>query len=388
MNGSIQSKNGKLYAVLSYKGEDGKFKYKWINTGLTIRGNKKKAETMIPEFVERYSFLENVQHESKKIMFVDYILEWLDRKKNKVQVSTWEGYEIYTKCHIIPYFEPLNLEICEVTPKHIMDYYESRLVCGRKDHKRRGLSHEALKKHKTVMHMVFEDALIAELVNRNPVELVPLPKREDEQVRERVFLTVEEANTMLEAFRGHDLQALVYTTLYYGLRRSEVLGLKWDAIDFDQNTLKIQHTVVKNKSVVAKDSTKSAASRRTYPLLPEVREVLLHLKEQQKDNKLLFGSAYEKNDYIFVWPDGHLYRPDYITRSFKKVLAKNGLPDMRFHDIRHSTASILYDTGWELKDIQEWLGHSDIETTGNIYTHITKARKERIGYNLAGTLKL
>ena len=388
MNGSIQTKNGKLYIVLSYKNEVNTYKYKWINTGLIIRGNKKKAESMIPEYIERFRYLEEPKEEINKIMFVDYTLDWLERKKNKVQQSTWEGYEIYAKCHIIPYFEPLNLELSDVTPKHIMDYYESRLSCGRKDHKPGGLGIEAIKKHKTVMNMVFEDALIAELINRNPVEHVPLPKKDDEETRERVFLTIEEANTMLEAFRGHELQALVYTTLYYGLRRSEVLGLKWDAVDFEKNTLKIQHTVVKNRSVIAKDSTKSSASRRTYPLIPEVREVLLQLKEQQKDNKAMFGSEYDKNDYIFVWPDGHLYRPDYITRSFKKVLVQNGLPNMRFHDIRHSTASILYDTGWELKDIQEWLGHSDIETTGNIYTHISKTRKDKMGKNLSGTFKL
>lgn len=392
MNGSIQPKNGKLYAVLSYRGENGKFKYKWVNTGLPVRGNKKKAEAMIPVFIERFAYLEENKEENKKdtnkIMFVDYILDWLERKKNKVQQSTWEGYEIYAKCHIIPYFEPLQLEICDVTPKHIVDYFESRLVCGRRDHKPGGLGHEAIKKHKTVLNMVFDDALIAELINRNPVEHVPLPKKDDMETRERVFLNVEEANAMLEAFRGHELQALVYTTLYYGLRRSEVLGLKWDAVDFECETLKIQHTVVKNRSVVAKDTTKSAASRRTFPLLPEVKELLLRLKAQQQDNRLLFGSEYEESAYIFVWPDGHLYRPDYITRSFKKVLAYHGLPDMRFHDIRHSTASILYDAGWELKDIQEWLGHSDIETTGNIYTHISKIRKEKKGMELAGTFRL
>ncbi len=203
MNGSIQTKNGKLYAVLSYKGENGTYKYKWINTGLPVRGNKKKAEAMIPTYIERFIYLEEAKKETNRIMFVDYILDWLERKKNKVQQSTWEGYKIYAKCHIIPYFEPLNLEIGEVTPKHIMEYYESRLVCGRKDHKPGGLGHEAIKKHKTVMNMVFDDALISELVSRNPVEHVPLPQKEDEEVRERVFLTVEEANRMLEAFRGH-----------------------------------------------------------------------------------------------------------------------------------------------------------------------------------------
>ena len=217
MNGSIQTKNGKSYAVLSYKGENGAYKYKQVNTGLPVRGNKKKAEAMIPEYIERFRYLEEVKKDENKIMYVDYILDWLERKKNKVQQSTWEGYETYAKCHIIPYFEPLNLEIRDVTPKHIMDYFESRLVCGRKDHKPGGLCHEAIKKHKTVMNMVFEDALIAELVNRNPVEHVPIPKREDEELTERVFLTVEEANTMLEAFRGQ----ITGTDLHNAVLRSE-----------------------------------------------------------------------------------------------------------------------------------------------------------------------
>ena len=87
---------------------------------------------------------------------------------------------------------------------------------------------------------------------------------------------------MLEAFRGHELQPLIYVTLYYGLRRSEVLGLKWDAIDFENSTIKIQHTVVKQSTIIAKDTTKSFSSRRTYPLLAEVRKVLLGIREKQK----------------------------------------------------------------------------------------------------------
>ena len=187
---------------------------------------------------------------------------------------------------------------------------------------------------------------------------------------------------MLKAFEGHELQPLIYVTLYYGLRRSEVLGLKWDAVDFDSDTLKIQHTVVKQKTIIAKDSTKSMTSRRVYPLLKEVKTLLLELREKQKRDRIDFGSAYTETDYIFVWSDGKPYRPDYITRAFKKRLARHGLPDMRFHDIRHSTASILYDNGWELKDIQQWLGHADIGTTGNIYTHLTRLRKENIGCDL------
>ncbi len=164
--------------------------------------------------------------------------------------------------------------------------------------------------------------------------------------------------------------------------------MKWDAIDFENDTLKIQHTVVKQKTVIAKDSTKSATSRRVYPLLSEVREVLYKLLERKRQDKIDFGSAYKESDYVFVWNDGTPLSPDYVTRTFRSVLERNGLPHMRYHDFRHSTASILYDKGWELKDIQEWLGHADISTTGNIYTHISKLRKETIGKDLSETFSL
>ena len=101
----------------------------------------------------------------------------------------------------------------------------------------------------------------------------------------------------------------------------------------------------------------------------------MEVKATQEENRKLFGDTYRESDYVFTWPDGRLYHPQCVTDAFQKVLRDNGLPKMRFHDLRHSTASILYDKGWDLKDIQIWLSHADIETTGNIYTHITNLRK-------------
>lgn len=122
-------------------------------------------------------------------------------------------------------------------------------------------------------------------------------------------------------------------------------------MDFENGTLEIQHTVVKHTSIVAKDKTKTAAGKRKYALLPEIKTVLLELKDKARQNKKICGKSYQNTDYIFVWPDGRSYRPDYTTREFQKVLKKNDFPHMRFHDLRHSCASILYDKGWELKDI-------------------------------------
>ena len=383
MTGSVQPKNGNYYAVLYYKDENKKNKTKWIPTGYEIKGNKRNAEAMLPEFIEKYQHLEFKEDVTNKILFTDAVRQWLDCKKNKVERSTYESQTIYVNKHIIPHFEKLNLYLDEVTPKHIRDYYEYKFKSGRCDNKTGGLNVQSIKKHSIVFKQVFTEAVIAEQIIRNPASNVPLPKQE--QTMRAVFLTGEEANKLLQIFSGHQLQAMVYVTLYYGLRRSEALGLKWSSVNFEENTIKIEHTVVKNLTVEYKDKTKTKSSKRTFPLLDDVKDLLLKLKDQHNENYKIFGNTYYESDYIFKWQDGRLYKPDYITRTFIKVLKKYGLPKMRFHDLRHSTASILYDKGWELKDIQEWLGHADIETTGNIYTHISNQRKQTTAKSLEKT---
>lgn len=134
--------------------------------------------------------------------------------------------------------------------------------------------------------------------------------------------------------------------------RSEVLDLKWFAVDFENNTADINHTIVENLSIVAKDKTKTIAGRRKCILLPELKEVLLELQKETESHKKLFGKSYHHSDYIFTWSDDRLYRPDYITKEFQTVLAKNDFSKMRFHDLRHSCASILYGEDWELKNVQ------------------------------------
>ncbi len=385
MTGSLQKKNNRYFIVLNFKGSDGKNKTKWFKTGLTVHGNKRRAEEMLREKLKEYKDNENFS-ESSQILFADYAESWLVRKKDQVQLSTWESYSMYVTKHIVPYFRQLNLTLDQVRPIHISNYYDLKLKSGRCDGQG-GLSVRSVRSHSLIIQEVLEDAVIKELLPRNPARYVPIPKRERKE-QKGVFLDAEQANKLLEAFRGHHLQPLVYVTLNYGLRRSEVLGLRWSAIDFENNTLRIEHTVVKNVTIVEKDTNKTAASNRIYTLLPEIRELLLEIKAQQDRNRKFFGDTYQDSDYVFTWPDGKLYHPQCVTDAFQKVLRNHGLPKMRFHDLRHSTASILYDKGWDLKDIQIWLGHADIETTGNIYTHITNLRKNALAKGLENTFHL
>lgn len=226
----------------------------------------------------------------------------------------------------------------------------------------------------SILRSVLRQAVIEGLIMRNPADGVPLATKYVTE-HEYVFLSKDEANALLKAFEGDALHEIVFVTLYYGLRKSEALGLKWSAIDFENNTFSIEHTVVKSMTIQAKDKTKTQTSAASFELIPAVKEVLLNLRDKQAEYRRLFGNTYHESDYVFVREDGQPFRPDSLTRSFQRVLTAHNLKPMRFHDLRHSTASMLYDLGWDIKAIQTWLRHADIETTGNIYTHISNERK-------------
>ena len=171
-------------------------------------------------------------------------------------------------------------------------------------------------------------------------------------------------------------------TAFYGLRRSEVVGLKWAAVDFEQNTIEICHTVTTvrldgKEVLVESNGTKTKSSKRTLPLVPVFRERLLALQEEQKENRKLCGRCYNKKyaDYICVDAMGNLLKPDYLSNSFQIILQNYHLRRIRFHDLRHTCASLLLANKVPMKKIQEWLGHSDFSTTANIYSHLDYASK-------------
>ncbi len=384
MTGCVAERNGVYYVRLSYYDRNHKRRDKFISTGLSGRGAKKKATAMIEQLIEKYKYLEKSDHPAK---MADYLIMWKNLRKSEVAETTYDGYHTYIDRHLVPYFRDLNLNIQDITAGHIFDYvnYLSN-DGGRKDNKIGGQSNTSIRKIISILRQVFEYAVLYGDIKINPALQLPLPKTTNKKDERQVFLTSEDAQKMLDAFQNEEIGPIVYVTLYYGLRKSEALGLRWQAVDFDANTITINHTVVGNGHIVRKDTTKTYTSRRTYELLPDVKALLLKLKDQQDDYKRRLGSGYHMNDYIFKNPNGVPYRPDSLTRSFKRALARHGLPQMRYHDLRHSTASILVDKGWDINDIKEWLGHADISTTANIYAHISHRHKVSLAKSLNGAL--
>ena len=375
MTGSLTVRNGKYYAVLNVY-ENGKRKKKWICSGLPEKGNKRKAEAFLREKLAEHERMEGIVQTDTS--FSDYVRVWLDHIARTVDEVTLQGYKSLADTHILPYFDDAGTKLTKLDHKTIQRYMDMKFTSGRRDGKG-GLSPRSLRLHKNIIAQTLDLAVRNKLIQSNPCQFVVLPQCER---FESQFYTEAQLKALFSALKDDPILPMVRITAWYGLRRSELLGLQWDSLDLEAGTMTIRHTVSKVTEVVAKDKTKNASSRRTFPLTPEAVEIFAKAKEQEERNRAMFGREYQENPYVFKWPDGHPYSPDYISHHFAKVLKRHGLPHIRFHELRHSCASMLINMGFTLKDVQEWLGHSDIKMTANIYSHLDNARKNTIAAKL------
>ena len=365
--GHLREKKGYFYAVLNYTDAHGNRKTKWIATGLAVKGNKKRAEAFLQE--QRRSFQEDVPI-TGDVLFADFMEQWLTVIKSSVAVTTFASYSNMVKKVIVPYFRERQIALQELSAKHIQDFYLKELE---------RVSASSVIHYHANIHKALKYAVKIDLIPTNPADKVERPKKNEFKGS---YYSAEEIHALTEVAEGTKLEIPVLLASFYGLRRSEVLGLKWDAIDFEANTLEIKHIVTQasidgKKVLVQADRAKTKSSLRTLPLVPHIRDRLLMLKGQQDTYRRLCGKSYNREylGYLCVDEIGNIIRPNYVSEQFPKLLEKNGLRPIRFHDLRHSCASLLLANGVPMKQIQEWLGHSDFSTTANIYAHLDYASK-------------
>lgn len=369
--GHLQEKNGMFYVVLNYRDENGKRKTPWISTNLPVKGNKKRAENFMMD-VRRNFVPPNVQRIEEReamqkgdILFTDFLLKWLRVAKSTVKLTTYASYEMMATRIIIPYFETLNIKLKELTTEDIQEFYSAQLE---------RVSANTVIHYHAVIHRALKYAVKIKTIQSNPAVNVERPRKEKFIGS---FYDKKEINTLFDIIQGNPLEVAIKLAAFYGLRREEIIGLKWTAIDFENSTLTIQHTVTEcnldGKHIeVASDTAKTDSSLRTMPLVTNFREMLLAKKEKQEHYRKLCGRSYCKEylDYIFVNEMGERWKPRYLSDGFKRILEQNGLRRIRFHDLRHTCASLLLANNVPMKKIQEWLGHSDFSTTANIYAHL------------------
>ena len=392
--GHLREKDGNYYIVLSYTEENGKRKSTCRSTKLPIKGNKKRAEALLQQArremeeqlrCQKLAKTEARQPERKPIFFTTFLSDWLQMMKPSLEVTTYAAYEKGIHNRINPYFDKHypKLLLQDVTPQHIQSYYSFEL-------EENGVSANTVIHRHANIRKALQYAYKTDLIPSNPADKVQRPRK---QTHECSPYNAKELERLFELVKGTELELGVLLAAFYGLRRSEVVGLRWDAIDFDRKVITIRHivtqTCVEGKSVeVEKNRTKTKSSHRSLPLVEPFEKYLRTLKKQQAENRRLCGREYcnDYADYIYVNAMGQRIKPGWLTQAFPDFLEKHGMRRIRFHDLRHSCASLLYANGVALKDIQEWLGHSDISTTSNIYTHLDYSSKVASAQAIVGIL--
>mgnify|MGYP005795758201 FL=1 len=370
--GSLQVNHGTYYVVVNYKDKFGKPKQKWISTGLRERGNKTKANAKMKEILRNFNLANEVTKFKKEedILFTDFLYSYLDIKKDQIEPVTINMYNKLSEV-IIKYFKNMKLKLKDLKPFHIEGFYKSQYE--------RGLSSNSVVKYHILIRECLQYAFVNDLVVSNVADKVKRPKVNKFKAS---FYSIEEIEKLFEVIKEHECRLPIMLTAMYGFRRSEVIGLKWEAIDFDKKLISVQHKVIETKidgkiELYKSDKLKNETSNRILPLLPQAENLLLEKKRQIENNKTMLGKQYDNQylDYVCVDNMGRLIRPGRLTHSFCKILKQNNLKHIRFHDLRHSCASIMLANGVPMKQIQEWLGHADFSTTANIYSHLNYSSK-------------
>lgn len=371
VTGHLRSKRGIWQMIFRYYDEAGQQREISESTGLTEKGNKRKAQQMLNKRLDELERQYIAPLENREQRFLNFMRSWLDDVvTHNVRANTMTQYRYVFESYIAKYKPFQGVKLRNLTPALIQSYYNAQLKAG--------LSPNTIRKHHANIHRCLDYAVRLGLIPSNPSAMTELPAKR--KYRGATAYTPEQLKTLLGLFQGDPLETVVTLTVTYGFRRSEICGLRWEAIDFDKGTIHICHTAVLDKGkVVYADETKTATSNRILPLTSTMSAYLKRVKAKQLENKVLFGAAYIDSGYVCVQPNGSPIRPDYASNHFRRKLAEAGLPVIRFHDLRHSAVYTLRQGGCDAKDIQVWLGHSDVSTTLNVYGHLLGGDMSRLG---------
>lgn len=383
VTGSIYERKGIYYAIVSYY-VDGRRKQKSVSTGLPVKGNKRRALEFLENLKRTYETKESMENmDGSRLLMTDYMDEWLKIVKPLVERATYKSYDNMVAARIRPHFEKLNLLLTEVEPKHIKMLYDEILE--------QGYTTNTVIHYHAVLHQALAYAVKNDYILSNPADRVKRPKK-NKHISS--FYTKEEILTLLDIAKDDPIYIPIVLSAYYGFRRSETLGMRWSAIDFENKTITVNHKVTEltenGKTIVyAEDKLKTKSSYRTLPLIPVVEEKLLEHKAKLERNQKLFGNSYCKEymDYVCVDEMGKLFRPNFVSDHFGWLLKKYGLKKITFKELRHSCASMLVAEGIPMKSIQEWLGHSNFSTTADIYSHIDYHAKQQSAAAIGNALQ-
>lgn len=304
-----------------------------------------------------------------------FMQSWLTGKDLSIRANTARNYRRYSEQHILPVIGKMRLQ--NILPAHIRQLY-LRMQAEGKGARTIQLVHSTL-------HCALKQAVKERLLGYNPMDAVERPKVETQQFQ--VF-TEEQARTFLSATKGHPYEALFYMALITGLRKGELLGLMWSDVDWQKGVLKVERQLQQAYwSSAELVPTKTRSGRRQIKLGKDGLAILGAHHQKQESQKIQAGDGWKENGMIFTTGVGTYIDQTKVSREFKHILRKNDLPDIRFHDLRHTSISILLDIGTPVNTVQRRAGHSKASVTTDIYGHVMAHSQDAAAENIEEIVK-
>lgn len=370
MRGSLQKRGKDSWTIILSMGRDpstGKRCQQWV----TVKGTKKDAQRRLVELLHQLDTGGYVR--PSKLTLGEFLRVWLrDYAATNVRPRTLEDYRSIVERHLVPSLG--SVPLTELRPKALQDYYADRLARGRLDGRGQSLSANSVLHHHRLLFEALEHAVKWGLVARNVARAVDPPRIRKREMR---MLDAAGLNTLLEAAKATPYHALFLLAAHTGMRRSELLGLRWGDVDLDMPTLSVARVMhqLKDGRIVF-DEPKTAKGRRLVPLTPTSALALRSHREKREAEVALLGVPLSDDGQVFCHLDGSPLLPDSVTHAFVKLARVLGLGTVRFHDLRHTHASLMLRQGVHPKIVSERLGHATVSITLDTYSHVTPGLQE------------
>jgi integrase len=378
MKGHIRKRGKSSWAIVLDLGRDGAGKrhQKWH----TVRGTKKDAERELARLITEINTGDYV--EPSRMLVREYLERWLrDYAEHSVSPKTYERYDEIIRSHIVPALG--GYELSKLRPLHIQGFYTAAITSGRKDGNG-GLSAQTVLHFHRLLHRALGQAVRWQLLARNPAEAVEPPRPQRTEMR---ALDDAQIALLLKSLEGSRLHAPVLLALSTGLRRGELLGLRWRDIDLERGCLTVNCSVEQTKQSLRFKIPKTERSRRMVALPSFAVDMLRAHKREQTEARLKLGPAYQNDDLIFPREDGSPWPPDSFSTAFAAFIRRSDLPHVRFHDLRHSHATQLLKHGVHPKIVSERLGHSKVGITLDTYSHVLPSMQEDAARKIDAALR-
>ncbi len=371
--------DGKWVGVVSLGWRDGVFKRRKVTAAT-------QAEALVRMKELRAAIEKGSTPDGDKLTVEEWLLEWLEKESRpKVRPRTFAGYYQHVHQHLIPALGHHKLKALEA--RHVRDFLAAKLAAPgpAKGKAKAGLSARTVQIMHAVLRNALEDAVRLDIVDKNVAMRVTPPPVKG---RERVPLSPEESGVFLRFVKGHRLAALFTVAISTGLRQSELLALQWADVNFEEGAISVERSLQRYAGAYHLDEVKTEKSRRTIAIPAPVVDILRQQATAQKADRLRAGALWvgEQWKLVFATEAGGPLSGVSVTHAFQDALKRAGLPVVRFHDARHGAATYLLAAGVDIRTVMDILGHSDIRTTANIYTHVVPQLKRAAADKIGGLL--